>query len=55
MKCDNCHTEIKPDPISGWDSGHNGQPLVDGRVCDDCNVKVIVRRLQNSIDKRVNR
>jgi len=25
--------------------GHNGLPLFDGRVCDDCNTLVINRRL----------
>ncbi len=24
--------------------GHNGQPLFDGRVCDDCNKLVVLER-----------
>ena len=28
-----------------WTTGHNGQPLVDGRVCDECNAVVIGMRL----------
>lgn len=29
--------------IEGY--GNNGLPLVDGRVCDDCNYQVIIERL----------
>ena len=27
-------------PYSGY--GHNGQPTVDGRVCDDCNFMYVI-------------
>ena len=26
--------------------GHNGLPLVNGRVCDNCNLSVILERLR---------
>ena len=26
--------------------GHNGIPLIDGRVCSRCNVKVMMKRFQ---------
>tara|TARA_R100001463_G_scaffold128558_1_gene187064 strand:+ start:45 stop:224 length:180 start_codon:yes stop_codon:yes gene_type:complete len=36
------------------DYGHNGQPLFDGRVCDDCNLLVIQKRIEN-INKKLPR
>ena len=38
MKCALCGKVIE-----GY--GNNGLPLVDGRVCDDCNYQVIIERL----------
>lgn len=38
-KCAYCGKKIE-----GY--GHNGQPLVNGRVCDDCNKNVILTRLE---------
>lgn len=32
-----------------WTQGHNGFPLVDGRVCDECNKVVIGLRLVNAV------
>lgn len=40
MKCGLCGTEI-----TERDS-HNGQPLIEGRVCNNCNWKVIRERLR---------
>lgn len=37
-KCKLCKKEI-----IGY--GNNGEPLVKGQVCDDCNKKVILARL----------
>lgn len=37
-KCKLCKKEI-----IGY--GNNGSPLVEGRVCDDCNKKVLLARL----------
>lgn len=49
MKCALCNEmiEIKKTPEGKvyWSSGHNGMPLVDGRVCDACNKKVVEERL----------
>ena len=41
MKCELCGNEIQ-----GY--GNNGRPLVEGKVCDDCNWKVISERLKQS-------
>lgn len=38
-RCDN--------PIRGY--GHNGQPLVNGRVCDECNNAVILERMRQAM------
>lgn len=48
--CANCE---KPVEIHGsWTSGHNGQPLVDGRVCDGCNQQVIAARIALAMYRR---
>lgn len=39
MKCAICNKEIKGYP-------HNGRPLVDGQVCENCNWKVIQERMR---------
>ena len=44
MKCSLCGKEIK-----GY--GHNGCPLVDGKVCDDCQTDVIKARMLNMINR----
>lgn len=41
VKCPLCHHEIK-----GY--GHNGEPIVSGKVCDDCSAEVIKSRLKLS-------
>ena len=43
MKCAICGNEIQ-----GY--GNNGRPLVNGKVCDSCNWKVISERLKRSQD-----
>jgi hypothetical protein len=49
MKCCICRREI--DDFHGWDRGHNAQPVMEGRCCDDCNSdKVLTRRMQNAIE-----
>ena len=35
--CVICKEEIGVDPISGWDGGHNAEPIAEGRCCDVCN------------------
>ena len=50
MKCCICTHEIEKCPISGWDQGHNAQPVKAGRCCDDCNSDtVLTRRMQNAM------
>jgi len=39
MKCDNCDRMIRG-------RGHNGMPLVEGKVCDECNKEVLIERMQ---------
>ena len=44
-RCDNCGGKY-----IGY--GHNGSPLVDGFVCDSCQVKVTTMRFEN-IKRRI--
>jgi len=49
MICAYCNwNEIKADPVNRWDQGHNGQPLVAGRVCNECSTLVLLERLKRS-------
>ena len=45
FKCALCNKEIQ-----GY--GNNGQPLVDDKVCDECNKEVIKARLSNLKESR---
>ena len=38
-------------PYSGF--GNNGKPLIDGRVCDECNRFVVLYRLKLVQDKKM--
>ena len=50
MKCCICTHEIEKHPLSGWDQGHNAQPVAEGRCCDTCNSDtVLTRRIQNAV------
>lgn len=46
MQCSICEGEIDKkydtDGKMYWDSGHNAQPINDGRCCDNCNHTVVV-------------
>ena len=43
MNCIICTDEILPQPISGWDKGHNPWPVRDnGRCCEECNSQLVV-------------
>ena len=43
MNCIICTDEILPQPISGWDKGHNPCPVKEkGRCCEDCNSTIVV-------------
>jgi hypothetical protein len=46
MKCSICKYEIEkqydPDGKMYWDSGHNAQPINDGRCCNTCNGIVVI-------------
>ena len=37
MNCSICKEKIK-----GY--GHNAEPVNNGRCCDDCNVKVVIKK-----------
>jgi len=51
MKCIICGKEIEVQK-SGWDKGHNAQPVADGRCCTECNItKVIPTRINESFEK----
>tara|TARA_B000000609_G_scaffold12790_1_gene7924 strand:- start:181 stop:360 length:180 start_codon:yes stop_codon:yes gene_type:complete len=40
--CVICKQEIGVDPISGWDGGHNAEPIAEGRCCDACNAMEVI-------------
>ena len=51
--CIICKKEIGVDPISGWEGGHNAQPIAEGRCCDSCNsLEVIPARLAEIFTQR---
>ena len=39
MKCSICKKEFK-------EHGNNAQPINNGRCCDDCNILVIIERIE---------
>lgn len=47
MKCCLCGDELKVEALSGWDSGNNAQPVMEGRCCDECNMRVVIPRRFN--------
>ncbi|QDP61217.1 MAG: hypothetical protein GOVbin2729_43 [Prokaryotic dsDNA virus sp.] len=42
MKCSVCSSEIERNPLTGWDLGHNAEPVNEGRCCDVCNSFVVI-------------
>jgi len=53
MNCSICGDQIQKDPISGWDGGHNAEPVAEGRACDECNsLRVIPARLAQIFGKK---
>ena len=40
-KCSICRLDIDIQE-SGWDDGHNAQPVNDGRCCTECNGRVVL-------------
>jgi len=44
INCSICGLVIKPHPVSGWDKGHNAQPVNAGRCCDVCNELIVIPR-----------
>jgi len=42
MNCIICTDTINPQPITGWDKGHNAEPIKEGRCCEDCNSSIVV-------------
>ena len=53
LACARCQGDIEhktdDNGIVYWTTGHNGLPLVDGRVCDECNNVVIAMRLIQAV------
>ena len=41
MKCSICKENIIP-TLTGWDKGHNAQPVNNGRCCTNCNDSVVL-------------
>ena len=46
MDCCLCDAEISVEPLSGWDKGHNAEPLAKGRCCSSCNDYVVAKRIR---------
>lgn len=48
MKCSICKKEIEKHVDENgkvyWEEGHNAEPVVEGRCCDDCNYSVVLPR-----------
>ena len=40
-KCSICGDDILPELISGWDKGHNAEPINEGQCCSMCNDTVV--------------
>lgn len=47
MKCCLCGDELMVEARSGWDKGNNAQPVMEGRCCDECNMRVVIPRRFN--------
>lgn len=41
MKCSICGSEIMRE-ASGWDQGHNAEPVTNGRCCGPCNYTIVI-------------
>ena len=41
-KCSICGDDILPELISGWDKGHNAEPINEGQCCSMCNDTVVI-------------
>jgi hypothetical protein len=53
MDCCICENEIQPTE-SGWEHGHNAQPIRDGRCCCKCNARLVVpQRLDDIIEREI--
>ena len=39
--CVICNNPIGID-LSGWDGGHNAQPVTDGQCCEPCNADLVI-------------
>ena len=54
MKCSICKDEIRKDPMTGWDGGHNSEPVASGRCCDLCHGEyVLPARLKQMREEKV--
>ena len=50
LTCSICGGPIDIHPVSGWASGHNAEPVNDGRCCTACNANVVIpRRLRDML------
>lgn len=58
IPCAICGNDINwhytPEGEVFWTTGHNAQPLADGRCCDDCNGDVVAYRLALAMERRGN-
>jgi len=56
LQCCFCDATITPDPVNGWDQGHNPECPdypdlggTDARCCDTCNTQVVIPSRLNRI------
>ena len=51
-KCSICFNTIGVDS-TGWDGGHNAQPVNNGRCCESCNNNLVIKaRLMQIVNAR---
>ena len=51
-KCSICKQPIQPD-FSGWNGGHNAEPINSGRCCGICNDYIVTpRRMSEFLERR---
>jgi|DEB0MinimDraft_3_1074331.scaffolds.fasta_scaffold144556_2 hypothetical protein len=51
MNCSICQKPIEVQTKTGWEGGHNAEPVNDGRCCETCNDLIVIpARLQRMLN-----
>ena len=55
LECSICGEVIEVEEVTGWDGGHNAEPINEGRCCSKCNMEVVVpariKQIKDNKDK----